>query len=68
MKLIKEINEEVTDRQTKKDVEKLVAQYKEVNLTKDGVRSHAGDDLEMLDYSPDEIEKLVPEILKAFQD
>ncbi len=50
-------------KQQMKDMKKLIAQYKEAKVK--SVGEFAGDDLEMLEYSPDDIDKMVPYIVTA---
>lgn len=55
--------------QQKKDMEKLISQYIDNDeITSDNVSKMAGDDLEMLEYSPEEVEKMVPYIVKQFNE
>lgn len=64
MDLIKQVNEALEDEQAEKDVNRLVDYYLELKFANsDHIRELAGDDLEMLEYSPEEIEKLVPKIV-----
>ncbi len=79
MELLKDINnsikikdpvelvlEEVNSSMAKRDVERLVKYWKEnmKGMSTDELREAIGDELEQLEYSPEEVEKMVPKILK----
>lgn len=55
------------DAQKAKDIKKLANQLKRVgkDMDEDHLVDAIADDLEMLEYSPKEIEKMVPQVLKA---
>ncbi len=52
------------------DVEKLVKQYKEKdldNMSDQEIKDMIGDDLEMLEYDPEETDKLITRIFKELK-
>jgi len=50
------------------DMKKLVSQYKDRKPDDQDVKLLIGDDLEMLEYSPEEIEQMVPAIQKMMKE
>ena len=75
MSILKDINnaaenkmlEEAFNKQQLDDMRKLVGQYKKMGFSFEKIHDMAGDDLEMLEYSPDDINVMIPEILKMFK-
>lgn len=47
----------------KKDIRRLAAHYKNKNLSKDQLIAAIGHDLEMLEYDPNDVSKMISQVL-----
>ena len=57
---------EAFNAQQKSDMEKIIKHYGS-SFFRDGTKEDVGNDLEQLEYSPDEVEVMVPHIMKAVE-